>query len=112
MGKQANAQSNLQRILLLEKSFKDLCRDVQGLSTDVKQVNEELCTRFDRLDVTVQDLRIQNAKLQEQFSSRLIIDKSIEKQLNETRKFSSRIFFALLGGGVSFVVIVIQTLLS
>ena len=108
---QLQARVNEQKILTLEQSVVKLSGDIRDVHGDVRQVHQELTTWFDRLEQVVEDLRIQNVKVQEQMASRTILEKTIEEQLDDAKKFYQKITLALFGGGFSLVVFIIQNII-
>ncbi len=101
-----------QKINLLERSVESLTIDVNEVKQDVKQFRQELCSWFDRLDSTVQDLRVSNTKLEEQMVARTMLENAIKDELKEAKKVRSKLLLGAAGGAVSVIGWLIQDIFS
>ncbi len=112
MKEEMSSRTSQQRLGIVEKSVESLGSDVKSLKDDVKQVQQELRSWFDRLDGIVQELRLSHTKLQEQMTAHTALENLIQEELKEAKKFRGRLFLAATGGAVSLIVYLVQDILS
>lgn len=112
MKEEISSYTTQQRLAILEKSVEGLGGDAKSQKDDVKQFQQELRSWFDRLDLMVQELRLSHTKLQEQMTAHIALEKLIQEELKDAKKFRGRLFLAATGGAVSLIVFLVQDILS
>lgn len=100
------------KVDLLERSVDRLGLDVGELKENINKVQEELGGWFNRLDTTVQELRVTTTKLEEQMVSRQILENLIKEDLTEAKSFRLKVLLAVSTGIVSLIVWLVQSILS
>jgi uncharacterized Zn finger protein len=100
------------KVIKLEQSVQKIFEDIADVKDEVKQVQEELFSWFDRLDESVQDLKLSQAKLEEQAKAKELFENLIREELRELKSVQSKLFIAMAGGGMSVIVWLLQDLFS
>ncbi|HZW83221.1 MAG TPA: hypothetical protein VFF14_07400 [Candidatus Deferrimicrobium sp.] len=100
------------KVIKLEQSVQKIFDDISDVKDDVKQVQEELFSWFDHLDESVQDLKLSQAKLEEQAKAKELFENLIRDQLHDLKDVQAKLFLAMAGGGISVIVWLLQDLFS
>jgi uncharacterized Zn finger protein len=100
------------KVIKLEQSVQKIFEDIADVKDEVKQVQEELFSWFDRLDESVQDLKLSQAKLEEQAKAKELFETLIREELRDLKSVQSKLFIAMAGGGMSVIVWLLQDLFS
>jgi uncharacterized phage infection (PIP) family protein YhgE len=100
------------KVMKLEQSVQKIFEDIADVKDEVKQVQEELFSWFDRLDESVQDLKLSQAKLEEQAKAKELFETLIREELRDLKSVQSKLFIAMAGGGMSVIVWLLQDLFS
>jgi uncharacterized phage infection (PIP) family protein YhgE len=100
------------KVIKLEQSVQKIFEDIADVKDEVKQVQEELFSWFDRLDESVQDLKLSQAKLEEQAKAKELFETLIREELRDLKSVQSKLFLAMAGGGMSVIVWLLQDLFS
>jgi uncharacterized phage infection (PIP) family protein YhgE len=100
------------KVMKLEQSVQKIFEDIADVKDEVKQVQEELFSWFDRLDESVQGLKLSQAKLEEQAKAKELFETLIREELRDLKSVQSKLFIAMAGGGMSVIVWLLQDLFS